>query len=218
MSKPVSNDAGNVLIDYSGTTLFPSLATPPPPPCNSPLHDSLPSFQYLPIDKVPNRETAARIKQTVLRLLDGFTHDAPQPARKEGYIKIATMLKYIADSRTFLMACIVVASTDTDYNYKLGWSPSLPFLMPFTYLCSTLQLIFSLPLTSSSRRPLYLRVKEIASTVDESFFKPQEEFFLCQQLFNATNCRPSKEVLVIQPRQQGNKGAMSEMDNTNQHE
>jgi len=25
-------------------------------------------------------------------------------------------------------------------------------------------------------------------------------------------------VLVIQPRQQGNKGAMSEMDNTNQHE
>jgi len=149
---------------------------------NSPLHGYLPSFQYLPIDKVPNRKTAARIKRAVLRLLDRFAHNAPQLARKEGYIKIATMPKYTADSRTFLMACIVVASTDTDYNDRLGWLPSLPFLMPSTYLCSTLQLICTLPLTSFSRRPPYLRVKEIASTVDESFSKPQEEFLLCQQL------------------------------------
>jgi len=112
---------------------------------------------YLSIDKVPDRETAARIKQTILRLLDGFAHNALQPARKEGYIKIATMLRYIADSCTLLMACIVVASADTDYNDKLGWSPSLPLFMLSTYLCSTIQLICSLPLTSS-RRPLYLRV------------------------------------------------------------
>jgi len=127
-------------------------------PHNTPLHNSLSSFQYLSIDKVPDGETAARIIQAVLRLLDGFAHDAPQPARKEGYIKIATMLRYIADSCTFLMACIVVASTDTDYNDKLGWSPSLPLLMPSAYLCSTLQLICSLPVTSSSRGPPYLRV------------------------------------------------------------
>jgi len=126
-------------------------------PHNSPPHDSLPSFQYLSIDKVPDGETAARIKQAVLRL-DGFTHDAPQPARKEGYIKIATRLKYIADSCTLLMACIVVASTDTDYNDKLGWPTSLPLLMPSVYLCSTLQLICSLPMTFSSRGPPYLRV------------------------------------------------------------
>jgi len=127
-------------------------------PHNSPPHDSLPSFQYLFIAKVPDGETAARIRQAVLRLLDGFAHDALQPARKEGYIKIATRLKYIADSRTLLMACIVVASTDDDYNDKLGWSPSLPFLMPSAYLCSTLQLICSLPVTFSSRGPPYLRV------------------------------------------------------------
>ena len=69
-------------------------------------------------------------KCTIRHVLDGFAHDAPQPARKEGYIKIATRLKYIADSCTLLMACIIVASTDADYNDKLGWSPSLPFLMP----------------------------------------------------------------------------------------
>ena len=133
------------------------------------------------IDKVPSRKTAARIKQAVLKILGRFAHNAPQLARKEGYIKIATVLKYIADSRTFLMVYIVVTSTDTDYNDKLSWSRSLIF-MPSTYLYSMLQLICTLPMMSSSRRPSYLRVKEIASTVDESFFKPQEEFLLCQQL------------------------------------
>ena len=101
------------------------------------------------IDKVPSRKTAARIKQAVLKILGRFAHNAPQLARKEGYIKIATVLKYIADSRTFLMVYIVVTSTDADYNDRLGWLPSLPFLMPSTYLCSTLQLICSLSLTYS---------------------------------------------------------------------
>ena len=89
------------------------------------------------------------------------------------------------------MACIVIASTDDDYNDKLGWSTSLPLLMPSAYLCSTLQL-----LTSSSRGPPY------EGHVDESFSKPQEEFFLRQQLvaIQRRECWSSEEVLAIQSR------------------
>jgi len=94
------------------------------------------------------------------------------------------------------MACIVIASTDDDYNDKLGWSTSLPLLMPSAYLCSTLQLICSLPVTSSSRGPPY------EGHVDESFSKPQEEFFLRQQLvaIQRRECWSSEEVLAIQSR------------------
>ena len=112
------------LVDHSGPTPFhssPHHIELLLPPHNSPL----PSSRYISIDKVSDGETAARIKQAVLRL-DGFTHDALQPARKEGYIKIVTMLKYIADSCTLLMACIVVASTDVDRP------PSLSSCHPLT--------------------------------------------------------------------------------------
>ena len=58
--------------------------------------------------------------QAVLRLLDRFARDALQQARKEGYIKIATVLKDLADARTFWTANILVASIDTDCNDKSG--------------------------------------------------------------------------------------------------
>ena len=58
--------------------------------------------------------------QAALRLLDRFARDALQQARKEGYIKIATVLKDLADARTFWTANILVASIDTDCNDKSG--------------------------------------------------------------------------------------------------
>ena len=104
-----------------------------PHPHNPPLSNSLPSFQvqYLPIDKVPNRETIARFKQAALRLLDRLSRDALQSARKESYIKIAIMLEDIADARIPWMADVLIGSTDNDYNDKLGWSHSLSSLSPF---------------------------------------------------------------------------------------
>jgi len=101
---------------------------PHPPPS-----DPFPScqVQYLPVDKVPNRETVARFRQAALRLLDRLARDALQPARKESYIKIATMLEDIADARTPWMADVLVGSIDTDYNDKLGWFRSLLSLSPF---------------------------------------------------------------------------------------
>ena len=104
-----------------------------PHPHNPPLSNSLPSFQvqYLPVDKVPNRETIARFKQAALRLLDRLSRDALQSARKESYIKIAIMLEDIADARIPWMADVLIGSTDNDYNDKLGWSHSLSSLSPF---------------------------------------------------------------------------------------
>jgi len=58
--------------------------------------------------------------QAALRLLDRFARDALQQARKEGYIKIATVLKDLADARTFWTANILVSSIDTDCNDKSG--------------------------------------------------------------------------------------------------
>ena len=48
--------------------------------------------QCLLANKVPNSRTTARSKHAVPRLLDRLARDAVQTARKEGYIKIATML------------------------------------------------------------------------------------------------------------------------------
>jgi len=58
--------------------------------------------------------------QAALRLLDIFAHDALQQARKEGYIKIATVLKDLANARMFWTANILIASINTDCNDKLG--------------------------------------------------------------------------------------------------
>jgi len=58
--------------------------------------------------------------QAALRLLDRFARDALQQARKEGYIKIATVFKDLADARTFWTANILIASIDTDCNDKSG--------------------------------------------------------------------------------------------------
>lgn len=91
------------------------------------LVDSLPSFdvEYPPTEKVPNKETIDRFKQAALRLLDRLARDAVQPARKEGYNKIANMLDDIADARTPWMADVLVGSINTDYADKLGQSYAL---------------------------------------------------------------------------------------------
>lgn len=102
-------------------------------------------------------ETTAQLKKAALRLLDRLARDALEPARKEGYNRIATIMEDTIDSRTPWTADIFVTSIDTDYSDKLGWSPSLPFLTSSIQPCSTLQLVCLLPLTTSSRRPSYLR-------------------------------------------------------------
>ena len=120
--------------------------TPPPSHSHNPaLSDSLPSLwvQYLPTSKVPNRETTTRSKQAAAGPLDRLVRDALQSATREGYIKIASMLGDIADAHTPLNGrcpCL-------QYRYwlqqqvKLVSSPSFPFLIPFTQLCSTRQLV-----------------------------------------------------------------------------
>lgn len=86
------------------------------------LTDSLPTFdvEYPPTEKQPSREAIDRFKHAALRLLDRLARDALQPARKEGYSKIANMLDDIADARTPWMADVLVGSINTDYPDKLG--------------------------------------------------------------------------------------------------
>ena len=97
--------------------------TSSPSPSRSSSLRFLPSFQvqYLPTDNIPNRETTTW--QAAPRLLNRLAWDALQTARKEGYIKTATL----ADARTPGWS---TSSTDTDY-IKLDWflSPSFPFLI-----------------------------------------------------------------------------------------
>jgi len=56
--------------------------------------------------------------QSSNRLLDRLACDALQPARKEGYIKIAIMLEDIANAHIPWMTDILVGSVDNDYNDK----------------------------------------------------------------------------------------------------
>lgn len=86
------------------------------------LADSLPvlNVEYPPTEKLPNRETVDRFKQAALRLLDRLARDAAQPARKDGYNKIASMFDDITDARTPWMADVLVGSINTDYADKLG--------------------------------------------------------------------------------------------------
>ena len=67
--------------------------TPPPHPHNRALSNSF-RVQCLLTNKVLNSRTTARSKHAVPRLLDRLARDAVQTARKEGYIKIASMLGY----------------------------------------------------------------------------------------------------------------------------
>ena len=64
-----------------------------PHPHNRALSNSF-RAQCLLANKVPNSRTTARSKHAVPRLLDKLARDAVQTARKEGYIKIASMLGY----------------------------------------------------------------------------------------------------------------------------
>ncbi len=101
--------------------------------------DSLPvlNVEYPPssTEKVPNKESVDRFKQAALRLLDRLARDATQPARKEGYNKIAGMLDDITDARTPWMADVLVGSINTDYADKLGPYRSLSlFLFFLVYL------------------------------------------------------------------------------------
>jgi len=65
-------------------------------------------------------ETTAQLKKAALRLLDRLARDALEPARKEGYNRIATIMEDTIDSRTPWTADIFVTSIDTDYSDKLG--------------------------------------------------------------------------------------------------
>ena len=131
--------------------------------------------------------------QAALRLLDRFARDALQQARKEGYIKIATVLKDLADARTFWTANILVASIDTDCNDKSGWSPSLPFLTPSSFArhpSSSVPSLWHLP-----RGGLYIWGIKVA--VDESS-RHNSSCVNNSQSFNP-NYRSSTEVPVVQP-------------------
>ena len=133
-----------------------------PHPHDPLLSNFLPSFQvkYIPADKVPDKET--NTKQVVPRLIDRLARHAMQPARKKGYIKFATIFGHIADARTSWTVDVFVgsiSSINTDYIDKLNWSssPSLPFLIPSAWVCSTRQFICLLLLIYSSGRPPYPR-------------------------------------------------------------
>jgi len=95
-----------------------------------PLQSSSLRFFALPTNKVPDIEITAQFKQAVPRLFDRRARDALQTARREDYIKIATMLVDIADARTFSVVDVLI----TDYNDKLDCSllPSFRFLIPFS--------------------------------------------------------------------------------------
>ena len=101
-----------------------------PHPHNRALSNSF-RVQYLLSNKATNSRTTARFKHAVPRLLDRLARDAVQTARKEGYIKITTML---GDSRCShpWKVDILIGSADADYNNQLDWSssPSLPFFIP----------------------------------------------------------------------------------------
>ncbi|KAF5353538.1 hypothetical protein D9756_008013 [Leucocoprinus leucothites] len=138
------------------------------------LADSLPTFdvEYPPTDKVPNKEAIHRFKQAALRLLDRLGRDAVQPARKEGYAKIAGMLDDIVDARTPWMADVLVGSINTDYNDKLA-------VLSTPDTTARLSLASDIFLKQASISEVS---KKIASAVDESLSKQQKEFFLRQQL------------------------------------
>ena len=107
------------------------------PPPLSPRSSSLRFFTLFPGQISPRQQgpwQGNNYKKAVLRLIDRLARHAMQSARKEGYIKIATIFGHISDARTSWMADVFVSSINTDYINKLNWSssPSLPFLIPST--------------------------------------------------------------------------------------
>jgi len=95
----------------SSLSMASSHRTPPSFPHTPPLSNSLTSFRVR-----RQGPKSVRCKRAALRLLDGLARDVPQPARKEGYIKIATIVKDTADACTPWMAELLVAILTTTTN------------------------------------------------------------------------------------------------------
>ncbi|KAF9442272.1 ATP-dependent protease La [Macrolepiota fuliginosa MF-IS2] len=180
---------------------------------------SLPVFdvEYPSTEAVPSRDTIDRFKQAALRLLDRLARDAVQPARKEGYNKIASMLDGITDARTPWMADVLVGSINTDYADKLA-------VLGTPDATARLNLAADVFLKQASISEVS---KKIASAVDESLSKQQKEFFLRQQL-----AAIQRELTALQrgasnsvgtntpstdPSNPGNSSG-SELDDDEQHE
>jgi len=166
--------------------------TPPPPPPQSC------SLQFFPIqcfltNKVPNRRTTTGFKHAVPRLLDRLARDAMQPARIEGYIKIATMLGDVQCSQC--SHSLEALHPHWQYQCSLQQPIGLVFLVlpPFFQPCSTPQLACPLPLTSSSWRSLYMRFQRQSLRRRCPSNRKNSSCVNNLQLLNG-NCRPSEEV------------------------
>jgi ATP-dependent Lon protease len=71
---------------------------------------------------VPSRESVEVFKGAALRLLDRLAKDASQLSRKEGWLKVSTMVEEISGSRAAWMADVMVAAVNGEYSDKLGTS------------------------------------------------------------------------------------------------
>ena len=87
-SSPSHFKASNTWLDPALSRLYPWPRRIELSPHNPPLSNSLTSFRVR-----RQGPKSVRPKRAALRLLDGLARDVPQPARKEGYIKTATIVK-----------------------------------------------------------------------------------------------------------------------------
>ncbi|KAF7975251.1 hypothetical protein HWV62_10116 [Athelia sp. TMB] len=120
----------------------------------------------------PAREAVEAFRGAALRLLARLAQDAPAPAQREAWGKVAGMVEDVEPARAGWLADVLVAAVNSEYADKMA------FLAAATP-AARVQLATAL---FSKQASITEVARKIAASVDESLSKQQKEFFLRQQM------------------------------------
>ncbi|KAA1475792.1 ATP-dependent protease La [Dentipellis sp. KUC8613] len=137
--------------------------------------ESLPKLTYSEpspdADGAPSREVIAAFRSAALRLLDRLAKDSVQPRRKEGWLKIVSLVEETSDDRMGWLADTLVSAVNGEYNDKLDFLSA--YAVPARLQRATTLFIKQTSIAEVSTK--------VASSLNESFSNQQKEIFLRQQ-------------------------------------
>ncbi|KAF7978154.1 hypothetical protein HWV62_1328 [Athelia sp. TMB] len=161
-------------------------------------------------DTPPAREAVEAFRGAALRLLARLAQDAPAPAQREAWGKVAGMVEDVEPARAGWLADVLVAAVNSEYADKMAF---LAAATPAARVALATALF-------SKQASITEVARKIAASVDESLSKQQKEFFLRQQMaaiqreLAALNA-PSPRSLSSNPNSPSNPNPNSSNPNNN---
>ncbi|TFY75287.1 hypothetical protein EWM64_g8725, partial [Hericium alpestre] len=146
------------------------------PPVSFNNRDPLPKLPFTEpspdVQGPPSREAIASFRAAALRLLDRLAQDTVQSRRREGWLKIATLVEETSDERMGWLADTLVGAVNTDYSDKIEFLAASA--LPTRLQCATSLFLKQISIVEVSTK--------VASSLNETLSNQQKEIFLRTQL------------------------------------